>query len=114
MAKVGFIGLGTMGKPMAANLLKGSHALFLHSRSGVPPELVGAGGHACASGKDVAQRAEFVITMVPDTPDVEKVLFGTGGVAEGLSAGKVVVDMSSISPLETKVFAERIEGLGCE
>jgi 2-hydroxy-3-oxopropionate reductase len=114
MAKVGFIGLGTMGKPMAANLMKGGHALFLHSRSGVPPELVSAGGHACASGKDVAQRADFVITMVPDTPDVEKVLFGAGGVAEGLSAGKIVVDMSSISPIETKEFAKRIEGLGCE
>ncbi len=112
--KVGFIGLGTMGKPMAANLLKGGHALFLHSRSGVPQELSGAGGTACADGSEVAQRAEVIITMVPDTPDVEKALFGPHGVAEGLSAGKVVIDMSSISPIETKAFAERVNALGCE
>jgi 2-hydroxy-3-oxopropionate reductase len=114
MAKVGFIGLGTMGKPMAANLIKGGHALFLHSRSGVPQELTAAGGTACGSGKEVAQRADVVIIMVPDTPDVEKVLFAPGGVAEGLSAGKIVVDMSSISPVETKAFAERVNALGCE
>jgi 2-hydroxy-3-oxopropionate reductase len=114
MSKVGFIGLGIMGKAMAANLIKGGHALFLHSRSGVPQELTAAGGTACANAKDVAQKAEFVITMVPDTPDVEKVLFGTTGVAEGLSAGKIVIDMSSISPIETKAFAERINKLGCE
>jgi 2-hydroxy-3-oxopropionate reductase len=114
MSKVGFIGLGTMGRPMAANLVKAGHALFLHSRSGVPEDLVAAGGKACASAKEVAERSELVITMVPDTPDVEKALFGADGVAEGLSPGKVVVDMSSISPVETKVFAERVNALGCE
>src|SRR5919197_5528533 len=114
MAKVGFIGLGTMGRPMAANLMKGGHALFLHSRSGVPQDLSAAGGTPCANAKEVAQRADVVIAMVPDTPDVEKVLFGPGGVAEGLSAGKIVVDMSSISPVETRAFAERIRALGCE
>ena len=111
---VGFIGLGIMGKPMALNLLKGGHTLFLASRSGVPQELAAAGGKACASAKEVAQKSEVIVTMVPDTPDVEKVLFGKDGVAEGLSAGKIVVDMSSISPIETKAFAQRIASLGAE
>jgi 2-hydroxy-3-oxopropionate reductase len=114
MSKVGFVGLGIMGKPMAANLMKGGHTLYLFSRSGVAPELTAAGGAACGSAKEVAQKADFIITMVPDTPDVEKALFGPAGVAEGLSAGKVVIDMSSISPFETKAFAERINRLGCE
>lgn len=114
MSNIGFIGLGIMGRPMAANLIKGGHTLFLHSRSGVPAELTAAGGKACASAKDVAQKAEIIITMVPDTPDVEKVLFGPNGVAEGLTKGKIVVDMSSISPIETKIFAKRINDLGCE
>jgi 2-hydroxy-3-oxopropionate reductase len=103
-----------MGKPMAANLMKGGHTLFLYSRSGVAPELTAAGGKACASAKEVAQKAEIIITMVPDTADVEKALFGKDGVAEGLSAGKIVVDMSSISPIDTKVFAERIRKAGAE
>ena len=111
---VGFIGLGIMGKPMALNLIKGGHTLFLASRSGVPQELTSAGGKACASAKEVAQKADIIITMVPDTPDVEKVLFGKDGVAEGLSAGKIVVDMSSISPIETKVFGERVKKLGAD
>ena len=111
---VGFIGLGIMGRPMAGNLQKGGHALHLFSRSGVPRDLLDAGGRACQSGKEVAERSQVVITMVPDTPDVEKVLFGPMGVAEGLEPGKLVVDMSSISPIETKRFAERIRALGCE
>jgi len=98
MSNVGFIGLGIMGKPMALNLIKGGHTLYLMSRSGVPQELTAAGGKACKSAKEVAQQADVIITMVPDTPDVEKVLFGAGGVAEGLTKGKIVVDMSSISP----------------
>jgi 2-hydroxy-3-oxopropionate reductase len=112
--QVGFIGLGIMGKPMAGHLLQGGHALHLHSRSGVPQELIAAGARACGSSREVAQSAEVIITMVPDTPDVEKVLFGAAGVAEGLSTGKVVVDMSSISPMATKAFARRINALGCE
>ena len=111
---VGFIGLGIMGKPMVANLIKGGHTLFLASRSGVPQELITAGGKTCASAKEVAQKADVVIIMVPDTPDVEKVLFGKDGVAEGLSPGKIVVDMSSISPIETKAFAERIRKTGAD
>jgi 2-hydroxy-3-oxopropionate reductase len=114
MSNIAFIGLGIMGKPMALNLIKGGHTLFLSSRSGVPQELTAAGGTACANAKEVAQKADVIITMVPDTPDVEKVLFGAQGVAEGLSKGKIVVDMSSISPIETKAFAKRVNELGCE
>jgi len=111
--QVGLIGLGIMGKPMAGHLLRGGHTLQLHSRSGVPQELIAAGARACGSSQEVAQGAEVIITMLPDTPDVEAVLFGAAGVAEGLSAGKIVVDMSSISPVATKEFARRIEALGC-
>src|SRR5687767_9248687 len=114
MSTIGFIGLGIMGKPMALNLIKGGHTLVLQSRSGVPDELTAAGGKACGSAKEVAQQTDVIITMLPDTPDVEKVLFGANGVSEGLSKGKVVVDMSSISPIETKKFAKRINELSCE
>jgi 2-hydroxy-3-oxopropionate reductase len=114
MSNVGFIGLGIMGKPMAANLIKGGHTLFLNSRSGVPKELTDAGGRACANAKEVAQKADTIILMLPDTPDVEKVLFGANGVAEGLSKGKTVIDMSSISPIATKDYAKRVNALGCE
>ena len=114
MSNVGFIGLGIMGKPMVANLIKGGHSLFLMSRSGVPQELTAAGGKGCASAQEVAHKADIIITMVPDTADVEKALFGKDGVAEGLSPGKIVVDMSSISPIETKAFAERIKKTGAD
>jgi 2-hydroxy-3-oxopropionate reductase len=114
MSNIGFIGLGIMGKPMAANLIKGGHTLYLNSRSGVPQELTDAGGKACANAKEVAQKADIIIAMVPDTPDVEKVLFGANGVTEGLGKGKIVIDMSSISPIETKAYAKRINDLGCE
>jgi len=114
MAKVGFIGLGIMGKPMALHLLKAGHELNAYSLPDVPAEVTGAGGKACASSTEVAQKSDIVIVMVPDTPDVEKVLFGDGGVAKGLSKGKTVVDMSSISPMATKEFARRINELGCE
>jgi len=112
--KIGFIGLGIMGSPMAANLLKGGHQLFLYSIPSVPPTLVNAGGTTCASGKEVAQKSEIIITMVPDTPHVEAALFSDNGVAQGLSKGKTVVDMSSISPLATKDFAKKINALGCD
>jgi 2-hydroxy-3-oxopropionate reductase len=113
MSKIGFIGLGIMGRPMAANLAAAGHELFLYTRGSVPEELTKAGGTACASSKAVAEAAEIVITMVPDTPDVAAVLFGENGVASGLSPGKTVIDMSSISPIETKKFASRINELGC-
>jgi 2-hydroxy-3-oxopropionate reductase len=112
--KVGFIGLGIMGTPMAANLQKGGHTLFLYTTGRFPEELLGAGGTRCGSGREVAQQADVIITMVPDTPNVEAALFGKDGVAEGLSPGKIVVDMSSIAPVATKEFARRINERGCE
>jgi len=114
MAKIGFIGLGIMGRPMAGHILAGGHPLYVHNRSQPPQELIEKGATACAGARDVARNAEIIITMVPDTPDVETVLFGEGGVAEGLSPGKVVVDMSSISPIATKAFAKRINALHCD
>jgi len=112
--KIGFVGLGIMGRPMAGHLIAAGHDVYLHTRSGVPAELLEKGGRACASPKEVAQNVDIVVTMLPDTPDVAAVLFGANGVAEGLAAGKIVVDMSSISPVETKSFARRINALGCE
>ncbi len=114
MGKIGFIGLGIMGKPMAGHLQKGGHELFLHDIVDLPKELLSGGAAKCSSGKEVAESAEIVIIMVPDTPHVEAVLFGENGVAEGLSKGMTVVDMSSISPIETKGFAKKIQDLGCE
>jgi 2-hydroxy-3-oxopropionate reductase len=129
MSKVGFIGLGVMGAPMALNLQKGGHQLFLHSRHGVKQRaLLDGGGKECGSPAEVANAAEFIITMVPDTPDVESVLFGENGVAAALAAGsheahgnvagghpqKLVIDMSSISPLATKRFAATIRELGAD
>jgi len=113
-AKLGFIGLGIMGKPMAGHLIAAGHELHLHSRSGVPAELTERGGKACRSAQEVAQRADVVFVMVPDTPDVERVLFGENGVAQGLAKGKTVVDMSSISPIQTKRYAKEIGKLGCD
>jgi 2-hydroxy-3-oxopropionate reductase len=114
MSKVGFIGLGIMGAPMAGHLIAGGHALFLYSRRPPKAELIDKGAVACASAKEVAERSDVVIIMVPDTPDVAAVLFSETGVAAGLSKGKIVVDMSSISPIETKEYAARIEALGCD
>jgi 2-hydroxy-3-oxopropionate reductase len=114
MSKLGFIGLGIMGLPMALRLKAGGHELFIHTRSEPKPEVLAAGAVRCASAREVAERAEIIFTMVPDTPDVAKVLFADDGVAAGLTKGKTVVDMSSISPIETKEFAKRINALGCE
>ncbi len=114
MHKLGFIGLGIMGAPMAQHLLAAGHQVFLHSRSGVPATLLGAGGLACSSAQQVAQQADIIFMMLPDTPDVARVLFGESGLAAGLSAGKTVVDMSSISPMETKDFAQKINAQGCD
>jgi 2-hydroxy-3-oxopropionate reductase len=111
---LGFIGLGIMGAPMAGHLAAAGHRLYVHTRSAVRPEIREAGATICGSGKEVAERSSIVFLMLPDTPDVARVLFDAGGVAEGLTAGKVVVDMSSISPIETKAFAQRINALGCD
>jgi 2-hydroxy-3-oxopropionate reductase len=112
--KIGFIGLGIMGRPMAGHLVAGGHQLFVHDIKPAPVELTSQGAVACASGKEAAGHADVVITLVPDTSHVEAALFGPGGVAEGLSPGKIVVDMSSIAPLETKRFAARINELSCD
>ncbi|MDX2056880.1 MAG: 2-hydroxy-3-oxopropionate reductase [Gemmatimonadales bacterium] len=111
---LGFIGLGIMGAPMAGHLAAAGHRLFVHTRSAVRPEIRNAGATVCGSAKEVAERAEIVFLMLPDTPDVGRVLFEAGGVAEGLKPGSIVVDMSSISPIETKNFAQRVNALGCE
>lgn len=111
--KIGFIGLGIMGAPMADHLAAAGHTLYLHTLGPVPEALLGRGATVCANARDVARQADVIILMLPDTPDVESVLFGVGGVSEGLDKGKVVVDMSSISPIETKLFAQRINALGC-
>ena len=114
MSKIGFIGLGIMGRPMAGHLQAAGHEIFtIEHRTPTPKELLDGGAVVCASPKEVAEKAEIIITMVPDTPQVEEVLFGENGVAEGLSPGKIVVDMSSISPIETKAFAARINEKGC-
>ncbi|HVF63872.1 MAG TPA: 2-hydroxy-3-oxopropionate reductase [Casimicrobiaceae bacterium] len=110
---LGFVGLGIMGSPMAGHLIKAGHTVHLHSRSNVPEALVTAGGRSAGSGRNVARQADVVFVMVPDTPHVESALFDAEGIAAGLSKGKVVVDMSSISPIATKDFAKRIEALGC-
>ncbi|WP_298831810.1 2-hydroxy-3-oxopropionate reductase [uncultured Piscinibacter sp.] len=112
--KIGFIGLGIMGAPMAMHLIKAGHQLFVYTRSKVHAEIAASSATQCTSPRGVAERADVIFTMVPDTPDVEKVLFGEQGVAAGLSKGKTVVDMSSISPIETKAFARRINELGCD
>jgi 2-hydroxy-3-oxopropionate reductase len=114
MSRIGFLGLGIMGGPMAAHLRKAGHELYVNGSHSVPATLLADGAIRCDSGKEVAQRAEIIITMVPDTPDVAAALFGANGVAAGLSPGKIVVDMSSIAPLETREFARRINALGCE
>ncbi len=111
---VGFIGLGIMGAPMAGHLIDAGHTLFVYDVVKVPEALTAKGATACASSAEVAKHADIIITMVPDTPHVEEALFGKGGVAEGLSAGKIVVDMSSISPVATKGFAQKINALGCD
>lgn len=111
---IGFIGLGVMGRPMAGHLIAAGHTLFLNRVKAVSRHLVDDGGTALDTPKAVAEASDVIIVMVPDTPDVEAVLFGKNGVVEGLSDGKLVIDMSSISPVETRRFAERIEALGCD
>ncbi|MCS0580788.1 2-hydroxy-3-oxopropionate reductase [Massilia pinisoli] len=114
MANIGFIGLGIMGAPMAGHLIADGHTLFTNTVGPTPSALVEAGARVCLNGAEVASQADIIFIMVPDTPQVDEVLFGKDGVASRLSAGKIVVDMSSISPVATKDFARRINGLGCE
>ena len=112
--KLGFIGLGIMGTPMAGHLRAAGYELHVATRSRIPQVLLDAGAAACGNAQEVAEAADIVFMMVPDTPDVERVLFGNHGVAAGLVAGKTVVDMSSISPMATKDFAQKINELGCD
>src|SRR5271166_5633118 len=104
MSNIGFIGLGIMGRPMAGHLLAGGHKLFVHGHGTPPKELLEKGAVGCSSARDVARSADVIIAMVPDTPNVADALFGPEGVADGLSPGKIVVDMSSISPIASKKF----------
>jgi 2-hydroxy-3-oxopropionate reductase len=112
--KIGFIGLGIMGRPMAGHLRQAGHELALFDIAAIPQELIGNGAVRAASAAEASRGADVVIVMVPDTPHVEAALFGDNGVASGLSPGTVVVDMSSISPIATKEFARRINELGCD
>src|SRR5438105_514826 len=110
---VGFIGLGVMGKPMARNLIKAGHALVVHNRSrGAVDELTAAGAAAAASPADVARQSSIVITMLPDTPDVDQVLAGPDGVLSGLRPSTIVIDMSSISPGAARRLAAMVAAKG--
>jgi 2-hydroxy-3-oxopropionate reductase len=114
--KIGFIGLGVMGTPMAMHLNAAGHQLFVYTRSKVPVEIANSRATQCTCASGVAERADIIILMLPDTSDVEAVLFGEQGVAAGLSKAKpkIVIDMSSISPVATKTFARRIKALGSD
>jgi 2-hydroxy-3-oxopropionate reductase len=117
--KIGFIGLGIMGTPMALHLITAGHQLFVHTRSKLPGSIASSSAATCQNASAVAEQADIIFIMVPDTPDVDAVLFGEAGVAAGLSksaasARKVVVDVSSISPIATKFFAQKINALGCD
>ncbi len=113
MAKLGFIGLGIMGKPMAGHLLAAGHTLHVYDVIQEPvKELAARGAIACESSQEVTQKSDIIFIMVPDTPDVETVLFGKDGVAEGIRSGSIVIDMSSISPIATKEFAKKLAALG--
>jgi 2-hydroxy-3-oxopropionate reductase len=117
--KLGFIGLGIMGAPMALHLVNAGHQLYVNTVGKLPESIASSSAKACASAEEVTRNADIVFTMVPDTPDVEAVLFGANGIAAALKASgggvrKIVVDMSSISPIATKVFAKQINALGAD
>jgi 3-hydroxyisobutyrate dehydrogenase len=113
--KIGFIGLGIMGLPMAKNLIKADFSLIVHNRSMKPvSELISLGANAANSGREVAQRSDVVITMLPDSPDVKKIILGEGGVLEGIHSGMTIIDMSTISPKVTKEIAEILAKKGVE
>jgi 2-hydroxy-3-oxopropionate reductase len=111
--KIGFIGLGVMGKPMAKHLIAAGHTLTVHNRSrGAVDELAAAGASAAASPAEVARASKVIITMLPDTPDVERVLTGPDGVLSALASGASVIDMSSISPAATERLAKLVADKG--
>lgn len=111
--KAGFIGLGIMGKPMARNLMEAGFELTVHNRSRGPvDELAAEGAGAAGSPREVAEKSDIVITMLPDSPQVREVVAGESGVLEGLSEGKLLVDMSTISPVVTEELAGAVEEKG--
>jgi len=113
MTELGFIGLGIMGKPMASHLVAAGHTVHVCDLvEESVKHLCSLGGKACSCCREIAQKSDIIFIMVPDTPDVEGVLFGAEGVAEGLKPGSIVVDMSSISPIATKEFARRLAAMG--
>jgi 2-hydroxy-3-oxopropionate reductase len=115
MTDLGFIGLGIMGKPMAGHLVNAGYTVHVFSRSPAPvKELEASGAKACSTTKEVAEKSDVIFIMVPNTPDVNIVLFGFNGVADGVKKGAIVVDMSSISPIATREFAEKLDALGVE
>ena len=117
--KIGFIGLGIMGAPMALHLVNAGHQLYVNTVGKLPEGISASTAQPCANAAEVTGNADIIFTMVPDTPDVEAVLFGANGIADGLKAGatdtrKIIVDMSSISPMATKTFAQKINALGAD
>ena len=115
MERIGFIGLGIMGKPMAGNLLKAGYSLVVHNRSrAAVEELVAEGATAASSPKEVAGQSDVVITMLPDSPDVEQVVLGSDGVAEGISSGMLFIDMSTIAPGTSRNVYETLRAKGVE
>src|SRR5262245_61600571 len=115
METIGFIGLGLMGKPMARNLMKRGYQLVVHSRSEPPvAELASEGAGRAGSPREVAQRAKRIITMVPDSPDVEKVVEGDNGIFSGLQPGTIIIDMSSIAPAVARRLAEAADARGAK
>jgi len=113
MTELGFIGLGIMGKPMASHLVRAGHTVHVCDLAEESVKhLCSLGGKACSCCREIAQKSDIIFIMVPDTPDVEAVLFGAEGVAEGLKPGSIVVDMSSISPIATKEFAKKLAASG--
>lgn len=113
--KVGFIGLGIMGKPMSKNVLKAGYDVIVYDLNKASVrELVMVGAVEGKNGKDVAEKSDVVITMLPNSPHVKNALFSENGIAEGLTAGKAVIDMSSISPVASREFAEKLSNLNVE
>lgn len=115
MEKIGFIGLGIMGKPMAKNLIKAGYPLVVHNRSqGAVAELVSEGAISAASPREAAEFSDLVITMLPDSPDVEQVVLGETGVVEGIRPGTLFVDMSTIAPATTEKIYKILKEKGVE
>ena len=115
MEKIGFIGLGVMGKPMAANLIKAGYSLVVHNRSdSAVKELVTAGAAAADTPSKVAHESDVVITILPDSPDVEQVALGKNGIVEGLSSGMLYIDMSTIAPAVSKTIGQTFSDQGVD